>query len=216
MKNLSQNLADFESQLAEICKNCNRDRNEITLVGVIKKHIAEEANQLIKAGLKVVGENRIQEALGKFEELLPCEKHLIGHLQTNKVKEAVKNFDCIESVDSVRLAEKLDAEAKSQGKILPIFLEVNLAGEIQKFGFRVEELEEAIRKIRAMKNLKLEGLMVMGVEGDVVKTEEVFTEGWRLCEKFRLKKYSAGMSGDWESAVRCKATHLRIGSLLFR
>lgn len=199
-----------------MCESCGRNPAEITLVGVIKHHTAQEANQLIQTGLKVVGENLIQEALGKFPELLPCEKHLIGHLQTNKVKEAVKNFDCIESVDSVRLAEKLDAEAKQQGKILPIFLEVNLASEEQKFGFRVKELEEAIVKIRAMENLKLEGLMVMGVEADEKKTEEVFAEGWKLCEKFQLKKYSAGMSGDWEIAVRCRATHLRIGSLLFR
>jgi hypothetical protein len=216
LQNLSQNLADFEAQLAEICENCNRNRNEITLVGVIKNHTADEANQLLQAGLRVIGENRIQEALGKFPELLPCEKHLIGHLQTNKVKEAVQNFDCIESVDSVRLAEKLNQEAQKQSKILPIFLEVNLAGEAQKFGFQAAELEEAIGKIRAMENLKLEGLMVMGVEGDEKKTEEVFQQGWQLCEKFGMQKYSAGMSGDFEIAVRNHSTHLRVGSLLFR
>lgn len=216
MNRLPANLENFNSQLRKVCESYGRNPAEITLVGVIKKHTAEEANQLIQAGLKVVGENRIQEALGKFPELLPCDKHLIGHLQTNKVKEAVKNFDCVESVDSMRLAEKLDAEAKQQGKILPIFLEVNLAGEIQKFGFQTAELEEAIVKILAMENLKLEGLMVMGVESDEKKTEEVFAEGWEFCKKFGMQKYSAGMSGDWEIAVGCHSTHLRVGSLLFR
>lgn len=199
-----------------MCEICDRNPAEITLVGVIKHHTADEANQLLQAGLKVIGENRIQEALGKFPALLPCEKHLIGHLQTNKVKEAVKNFDCIESVDSLRLAEKLNAEAAKQSKFLPIFLEVNVAEENQKFGFKVGELEAAVAEIHKMQNLKLEGLMVMGVEGDEKKTEAVFAEGWQLCEKFGLQKYSAGMSGDWEIAVKNHATHLRVGSLLFK
>jgi hypothetical protein len=213
---LAANLEKFHSKLAEVCESCGRKIDEITLVGVIKKHTAQEANELIAAGMKVVGENRIQEAVGKFPDLLDCEKHLIGHLQTNKVKEAVVNFDCVESVDSLRLAEKLNAEAEKVGKILPIFIEVNVADEAQKFGLGVNELDDLIEKIREMQNLKLEGLMVMGVFGDEAKTAEVFNRGWKLCEKFGLQKYSAGMSGDWEIAVKCKATHLRVGSLLFR
>lgn len=215
MYSIKKNLAQFKLKLKNVCKQHERDPNEITVIAVTKKHSAEEANELIQAGIKTIGENRIQEALDKFPDLLPCEKHLVGHLQTNKAREAVRSFDCVESVDSLKLVNKLNTEAAKINKILPIFIQANLSREPQKSGFLEEELAEAISEIKKLSNLKIEGLMLMGIFGDLEKTREVFLRGKKLCDQFNFTKYSAGMSDDWQIAVECGATHLRVGEILF-
>lgn len=206
---------NFLSDLDKVCKEYHRNPAEITLVAVTKNHTAAESNELISQGIKVIGENRVQEAKQKFPDLLPCERHLIGHLQSNKAHEAVELFDVIESVDSLKLARILNAEAAKLNKILAIFLEVNLVQEEQKFGFTEEELIETFAEIQKLPNLKTEGLMVMGALNDLEKTKAVFKKGAELVKKLELKNFSAGMSNDWKLAIETGATHLRIGSLLF-
>ncbi len=215
MNRFKKNLESFYHKLAEVCENCGRNSSEISLIAVTKNRSVEEINELIKAGVGKIGENRLQEAVAKFPDLLGCEKHFIGSIQSNKAKEIAQNFDVVESVGSVKVAQILNEEAQKLGETLPIFLQVNLADEEQKSGFLKEELSEAVEEIQEFSNLKIEGFMVMGVAGDEQRTREVFSRAKELCEQHQLKNLSAGMSGDWQIAVEAGATYLRIGSLLF-
>jgi PLP dependent protein len=209
---LSQNLAAFKQKLESICISCDRDVSKISLVAVTKNHSAKEINELIQSGVRKIGENRLQEALGKFHDLNKCEKHFIGRIQSNKAREIAQNFDVVQSVSSLKIAQILN---DSITKTLPIFLQVNLAREEQKGGFLVEELDKTIEKIYELPHLKIQGLMVMGVLGDLDQTREVFIAANKLNTELGLKNLSMGMSGDWQIAVIAGATHLRIGSLLF-
>lgn len=236
MTQIADSLAKIQAELTVVCQSCGRNPTDITLIAVTKQRSVAEINQVIEAGIHVIGENRIQEALDKFPDIHPCERHFIGHLQTNKVREVVANFDCVQSVDSVRLAEKLNQECARVGKTLPIFLQVNIAAETTKSGFMVAELTAAVERIKQLPNLQLIGLMVIGPspDGEISNKSQiskfqapnknsayqesvmrVFREGKKLTEQFDLPSYSAGMSGDWQLAVACGATHLRLGRILF-
>ncbi len=209
-------LISFQTELVKICADCDRDPAEITLVAVTKTRRIAEINTALTAGVKVIGENRIQDALEKLPELQPCQRHFIGHLQANKVREVVAHFDCVESVDSIHLAEKLATESQKLNKTLPIFLQVNLATEATKSGFAESELAEAISKIQQLPNLELTGLLVIGPHTDDENAiRQVFQRGKELVQHFGLANYSAGMSSDWQLAVECGATHLRLGRVLF-
>ena len=225
MSSLANNLVRFQNELRSVCENCGRDPAEIQLVAVSKNHSAAEVNELLKAGVVKIGENRLQEALDKFPDLLKCEKHFIGHIQSNKAREIAQNFDVVQSVGSLKVARILNepvesinprdiSGANSPAK-LPIFLQVNLAHESQKSGFLENELADAVKAVSELSRLELRGLMVMGILGDLEKTREVFARAKELNDGFRFGCLSAGMSGDWEIAVAEGATHLRVGGLLF-
>ena len=177
-----------------------------------KNHSAEEINELLRSGITQIGENRLQEASGKFPDLGECEKHFIGHIQSNKAKEVAQNFDVVQSVSSLKVAQILNDSAT---KTLPVFLQANFAGEEQKSGFLKSELSQAVTEIAKLRNLKIEGLMVMGVLGDLVKTRKVFAETKKLNNQLGFQSLSMGMSGDWQIAVAEGATCLRIGRRLF-
>ncbi|MFH0776514.1 MAG: YggS family pyridoxal phosphate-dependent enzyme [Patescibacteria group bacterium] len=215
MNNTSKNLESFERELSEACQKFERDRSEITVVAVTKNRSPAEINELLENGISAIGENRLQEFLGKKSELANCEKHFIGRIQSNKAAEIARNFDVVESVASRKVAQILDDESAKMGKILPIFLQVNLAREPQKDGFLAEDLAAAIAEIAKFENLKIVGLMTIGLLENENRTREIFTEGKKLCDEFGLAKFSAGMSDDWKIAVECGATELRIGRRLF-
>ncbi|MFH1546530.1 MAG: YggS family pyridoxal phosphate-dependent enzyme [Patescibacteria group bacterium] len=219
MSNLANNLAKFKNELGSVCRNCDRDPSEISLVVITKNRSADEVNELLAAGVSRIGENRLREALIKLTpqftggmNLLPCEKHFIGSIQSNKAREIAQNFDVVQSVGSVKVAKILDSAVNSP---LPIFLQANLAHEFQKSGFIEDDLAEAVAEIRKLPNLKIEGLMVMGVFGDAEKTREIFAQAKKLNDQFGFKNLSAGMSGDWQIAVEEGANFLRIGRRLF-
>ncbi len=215
MNSPKKNLENFNCELIEVCRKFNQNPAEIHLIAVTKNRSVDEVNELLAARVSRIGENRLQEATEKFSNLEKCEKHFIGNIQSNKAREIARLFDVVQSVGSVKVARILDSEAQAIGKILPIFLQANLAKESQKSGFLEEDLVEAVKKIRELPNLKIEGLMAMGVFGDAEKTREVFSRGKKLCEKFEFKNFSAGMSGDWQIAVEEGANFLRIGRGLF-
>jgi PLP dependent protein len=221
LNSLAHNLEKFNQELSEVCTHYGKNPKKISIVCVTKNHSANEINELIQAGILIIGENRVQETLTKIADLKKCEKHFIGHIQSNKIREIVRNFDCIESIDSLKLAKKINTEIENSeltvnfNNGLSIFLQVNIAREPQKFGFLEKELAETIKEIRNLKNLKIKGLMVMGVYKDIEKTREIFERGKKLCDNFGFKNFSAGMSGDWKIAVKSGANFLRIGSLLF-
>jgi len=219
---IKKNLAEFEAGLVETCAKFGRERSEIKLIAVTKNRSAVEINELLASGIRAIGENRLQEFLTKKSELDNCEKHFIGRIQSNKAREIACEFDVIESVSSLKIAKILNDSITSRDvarnvstTTLPIFLQVNLSREEQKDGFLAEDLEIAVEAVHELPHLELEGLMTIGVLGDPEKTRAVFQECKALCDKLGFAKFSAGMTDDWQLAVECGATELRIGRRFF-
>jgi len=189
----------------------------VTLVAVTKSRTAEEIQSLLEQGHRVFGENRVQEAAEKFpalrEKFPDIELHFIGHLQTNKAKDAVRLFDVIETVDSTRLAEELSKEMKKQKRDIPCFIQVNTGNEDQKGGVTPENLDGLFRFCTGKAQLLIEGLMCIPPTAEPPDAHFALLQ--KRAKKLGLKKLSMGMSGDFKTAIRYGATHVRIGSALF-
>ncbi len=190
---------------------------EIELVAVTKNRTVTEIEAAIAAGATIIGENRIQEAQEKFPKLkIPVTKHFIGHLQTNKAKPAVELFDMIESVDSLRLAHKINDEAAKQNKKIPILLEVNIAKDPNKFGLNKTELRDNLPKLQTLPNLEIRGLMtIVPYFKNPEEARPYFRQMKTLQTKLNLKELSMGMTNDYEIAAQEGATIVRIGSAIF-
>lgn len=196
--------------------------SKVTLVAATKGRPVEQINRVIKAGITIIAENKIQEAEDKFKsvELLPCEKHFIGHLQKNKVKKAVKLFDYIQSVDSAELLEKINNYAIIVGKIQNIFLQINISQDNHKFGLSEDQAIQIIKNIKKYPNIKLTGLMTIGK--NVKNPDEIRKYYKKLKKTFDqmnkihpLKHLSMGMSADYEIALEEGSNMIRIGKALF-
>lgn len=196
--------------------------DKVTLVAVTKNHPADVIAESLALGVQNIGENRVQEARHKRDEI-PSGGiwHLIGHLQTNKARQAVALFDLIESVDSERLLAAVDKEAARIGKVQDILLQLNIAHEEQKSGFEREEYLAVLPKLQQYEHIRVRGLMVIAQKcGDAEETRPVFAAGYRcFC---RLKKQlphidilSMGMSGDYRVAIEEGANNVRVGTALF-
>ncbi len=196
--------------------------NAVTLVAVTKNHAPEVITEALSLGVECIGENRVQEAKHK-KEVLPAggKWHLIGHLQTNKARQAVALFDLIESVDSERLLALINEEAGRIGKVQDILLQLNIAKEEQKTGFTKEEYLAVLEKLGDFKNIRMRGLMVIAQAcTDIEETRPVFAAGYRAyC---RLKEaypevdcLSMGMSNDYTVAIEEGANMVRVGTALF-
>ena len=199
-----------------------RRPEDIQVLAATKSRSAEEINEAIQAGVRCIGENRVQEALPKFPALLPVQKHFIGHLQSNKAKAAVELFDCIQSVDSFKLAQFLDRQAGAMGKRLPILLEVNVAGEATKSGVAPKHALELARQVVALEHLYLQGLMAMPpFAEDPQMVRPHFRAMKALYDEFSTlpgvgaRCLSMGTSQDFEVAVEEGATLVRLGTVLF-
>jgi pyridoxal phosphate enzyme (YggS family) len=200
-------------------------RREVTIVAVTKGHPADAVRSVLEAGISDIGENRVQEALGKQGELpgVPVRWHLIGHLQTNKAKLVAGAFALIHSIDSWRVAEAVSAATgkTENGVPQPVLLQVNVAGESQKTGCPPAEAADLAQKIAADARLRLEGLMTMAPFTDDERLQrQVFGDLRRLGERIEqsgvpLRHLSMGMSGDYRAAVAEGATMLRLGTILF-
>ena len=221
---LEKKVADLEARIARAAARAGRKPSEIRILFATKSATAEQIAGLAKIRpALLIGENRVQDAEGKFSALAEAigsgklsmmEKHMIGTLQSNKAKKAVELFDCIQSVDSVPLAQKISRHASDLGKTMPIFIEVN-NGEGDKRGVPPAELEGIVDAIRILPNLRLAGLMGMGIEGNAGATRDFF----RLLRKEAGKRSllcSMGMSGDFEIAVEEGSGMVRIGSAIFK
>ena len=194
----------------------------VTLVAVTKNHAPEVITEALSLGVECIGENRVQEAKHKKEVLPDGGKwHLIGHLQTNKARQAVALFDLIESIDSERLLTLINDEAARIGKVQDVLLQLNIAKEEQKTGFTKEEYLAVLEKLGEYKNIRLRGLMVIAQAcSDVEETRPVFAAGYRAyC---RLKEaypevdcLSMGMSNDYTVAIEEGANMVRVGTALF-
>jgi hypothetical protein len=198
------------------------NNHPVTLVAVTKNHGVEMMQQAIDAGVLNIGENRIQEAADKFKSLnREVTRHLIGHLQTNKAKQAVRLFDLIHSVDSENLAAAIDKAAFSIGKIQNVLIQVNLAREDSKFGVYEENLQNLIEAVDALKNLRLRGFMLIAPNYSDVENcrplfrrmYEIFVEVGKARQNFDI--LSMGMTHDYKIAIEEGANMVRIGTAIF-
>jgi pyridoxal phosphate enzyme (YggS family) len=216
MPDIAQNLARIRARIAAAAVP-GRDPASVTLVAVAKTYGADAVRAAIAEDQRVFGENRVQEAMGKYPPLRAdhpdLELHLIGPLQTNKVKEAVSLFDVIETVDRPKLATALVAEMARTGKRPRFFIQINTGREAQKAGIVPEAADAMIAEIRDRIGLPVAGLMcIPPLDADPVPHFTLLRE---LAQRHNLASLSMGMSSDFETAIRLGATHVRIGTAIF-
>jgi len=223
---IQDNISGILGKITAICQRIGRDPNEITLVGVTKFADIPKINEAIKSGLEHIGENKVQEAHKKFALLkdpdMKMTRHMIGHLQTNKVKRALDCFDLIQSVDSLKLAIELEAQAAKQNKDIDVLLQVNTAGEEQKFGCEPSAANALVSEIFKLKHVRLRGLMTIA---PLVEDKDIVRQCFRdlrilrdqINKKFQiqLKYLSMGMTDDYEIALEEGSNMVRIGRAIF-
>jgi pyridoxal phosphate enzyme (YggS family) len=223
---ITRNLMAVQQWITETCTRCGRDSNAVRMIAVTKTVSAETVQVAIQAGTVLFGENYIQEAREKCGMLAeyPVSWHFIGHLQTNKAKYAVKLFDLIHTVDSLRLATELDREARKIGKVQKILIQVNIGKEASKSGIDAESAEMLIRSLAAFPNLSVRGLMVIPPFFDEPERVRPHFKGLRELRDslnksgiagVSLDELSMGMTGDFEAAIEEGATMVRIGTAIF-
>ena len=226
---IAENIARVQEQIAVAASRASRNPEEITLMAVSKTFPAESIREAYAAGLRVFGENRVQEFAGKaaaVRDLHDAEWHLIGHLQTNKAAKAAELFDAVDSVDSLRMAEKLNGFAESAGKILSVLIEINLGGEPTKSGIPpgTDELEQILQAAPRWGNLKIEGLMtVPPYTEDPEGSRPYFRQLRQIRESIATRAFpqigmavlSMGMSHDFEVAIEEGSTCVRVGTAIF-
>lgn len=222
---VKENLAEVEEKIREACQRSGRDRSEVTLVAVSKTKPVSMIEEAIAEGIVDFGENKPQEMKEKYE-VLPknLRWHMIGHLQRNKVKYVVPRACMIHSVDSVRLAEEISAEAVKHGLVMPVLVEVNVAEEDTKFGVTVPETEALIRQMAQLPGIRVQGLMTIApfVE-NAEDNRPVFAKLRKLYVDIKSKNIdnvsmcslSMGMTGDYQVAIEEGATLVRVGTGIF-
>jgi pyridoxal phosphate enzyme (YggS family) len=222
---VTANLKTVMDRIAAAAKRAGRDTASIRLVTVTKTVDHDRIREAVAAGVAILGENRVQEAKEKIEALGGIAGwHLIGHLQTNKAKYAVKLFDLIHSVDNIELARELDKQAAKAGKVQDILIEVNIAGEEQKAGVTAHDAAALAREIALLKNLSVRGLMTMPPYSEDPEASRPYYRKLReLADTISkenipdasMRELSMGMSGDFEVAVEEGATLVRVGTAIF-
>jgi hypothetical protein len=220
---LETSLTSIQQRIARACARAGRDPASVTLLPVTKAQPPETINQAAKLGLTRFGENKVQEAKAKIPLCSSRLRwHMIGHLQTNKCRDAVELFEMIQSVDSLRLAQEINRHADQAGKSIPVLLEVNIAGEASKYGYRPQQLLSDLLRLKGLPQLEIQGLMTVPPwTPDAEKVRPQFRQMRELkdrCEQMLgtpLPCLSMGMSGDFEAAVEEGATMVRIGTALF-
>jgi len=214
---IAENLAAVRARIAAAAARAGRRPEAVTLIAVSKTHPAEDVASAIACGQIVFGENRVQEAIGKFRDLRELhpqvELHLIGPLQTNKAADAVANFDVIHSLDRPKLAQALAKEMDRQGRRLRLFIQVNTGEESQKAGVLPAEADAFVATCRRDYGLEPVGLMCIPPAADLPAPHFAFLR--KLAERNGLNELSMGMSGDFEAAIELGATHVRVGTAIF-
>lgn len=216
MESAASRLAEVETNIARMCKPARREPEDITLIAVSKTHPPEQIRPLLEAGQRVFGENRVQEAQGKWPQLREdypdAELHLIGQLQSNKAEEAVEIFDVIHSLDRPSLLKALAKAMDKADKRVPCFVQVNIGDEDQKGGCPIAEVPAFLSKVREA-NIPVAGLMCLPPAD--TEPAPFFALLAKLAQDNGLEGLSMGMSGDYETAVQLGATHVRVGTALF-
>lgn len=228
-RTLQDRLLIVQEQILSACQRSRRLGRDVAVIAITKTFPPEEIRKAYALGLTQIGENRVQEIFEKFgdgslkRDCPNLDLHLVGHLQTNKVRKAVQYVSCIDSVDSCRLAEAIDREAAQTGQRMRILLEVNTSDEPQKFGFNPNQVQPAVETILNLKSLDLAGLMTVGPNVDDPQAirrsfknlRKLFEDIHNAYHPPQWSVLSMGMSGDFEIAVEEGATEIRLGTALF-
>ncbi len=221
---IAQNLERVRERIAAACARADRSPDEVTLVAVSKTFPPEAIRAAVEAGVRDIGENRVQEAYEKFQRLGRIATwHLVGHLQTNKAKRAIQFFDWIHSIDSLHLAEEVSKRCQATGREINVLVEVNTSGEASKYGVSPEEAEDLVGAVAELPGLRLQGLMTIAA---IVPEPEEARPYFRLLRELRdglvergvvsaLPHLSMGMTDDFEIAIEEGATLVRIGRAIF-
>lgn len=221
-----KNINSINERIHNACKRSGRASSDITLVAVTKTIAPEIINTAITSGIKHIGENRVQELCDKYRDInTGVSHHLIGHLQTNKVKLIVDKVELIHSLDSERLAQEIQNRSQEISKITNVLLQVNISGERSKFGISPNEVDNMLEFVGGLPNIALKGLMTIApINSDENQTREIFKNLYKLFVDISKKKYnniymqylSMGMSNDFEIAIEEGANIIRVGSAIFK
>ena len=214
---VADNLRDLSARIVKTARNANRTPDDVTLVAISKVHGVEAAQDALAAGHRVFGENRVQEAQQKWPELKAAYPdvvlHLVGPLQTNKVRDAVALFDVIETLDRPKLAAKLAEEMAQQSRSIPCFVQINTGEEPQKAGVLPKEADAFIQSCRSDYGLKIDGLMCIPPQEENPSMHFAFLR--EIACRNDVPSLSMGMSADFEKAIELGATHVRLGTAVF-
>lgn len=227
MNTVAQNIRIIRQRMLQACLKAGRDPQEVKLLLATKTVSAERIKEAFACGEILIAENKVQELKEKYPALcgIPHCSHFIGHLQSNKVKDIVRcGVECVQSLDSLHLAEKLHQRLQEEGKTLEVLIQVNTSGENSKFGVAPERALELIYQVSKLDTLKVNGLMTIGA---LSEDEEKVRSCFRLLKQIgfqaasavianvRMREFSMGMSGDLEWAIEEGATIIRVGSAVF-
>jgi len=226
VETIKNNLEIINEKIKKAALKANRSPEEIKLVAVTKTATTEQIKEAINAGVKIIGENKVQEAKEKYQILTAdTEWHLVGHLQTNKVKYAIEIFDCIQTVDSIKLAKEIDKRSLQFGKTTNVLVEVNVSGEETKYGIKPEEVEPFLKEISEFSRIRVRGLMTIApiIEEDKEEVRPYFRKLRELSKEIKSKNIknlkmdylSMGMTDDFEVAIEEGANMVRIGRGIF-
>ena len=223
---MKKSFLAIKQEVENCCTRCGRNPSDVKIVAVSKTVSAEIAARAIAAGVEILGENRVNDAAKKIQQIEQAAIwHLIGHLQTNKVRKAIGLFDLIQSVDSIRLVEKIQQECIKSGRAIDVLLQVNTSGEESKSGFHPNETFNAVQAIRSFDAIKIRGLMTIGA---LTEDEGRIRACFRLLKSqfdeiaamhlpgIEMKYLSMGMSNDFSIAIEEGSTMIRIGRALFQ
>ncbi|MFQ6843800.1 MAG: YggS family pyridoxal phosphate-dependent enzyme [Lachnospiraceae bacterium] len=222
---IKENLEEVEARITRACERSGRERSEVTLISVSKTKPVEMLQEAYDAGSRDFGENKPQEIREKYPQLpTDIRWHMIGHLQRNKIKYIIDKVCMIHSVDSIRLAEAIDEEAKKHGIVMPVLIEVNVAEEESKFGVHLDEVESLIRQISELSNIQVQGLMTIAPFTENAEDNRIYFRKLRNLyvdikdkniDNVNMCNLSMGMTGDYEVAVEEGATMVRVGTGIF-
>lgn len=223
---IKENLDIIKQNIEKACIKSGRDPKDVLVLAVTKTIDPERINEAVSLGLNDLGENRVQELLEKYDKIKGDVRwHLIGHLQTNKVKYIIDKVCMIHSVESLSLAKEIEKQCAKKDRMMDILVEVNVSGEESKSGIKPEEAEAFIKEISALRHIRVKGLMTMAPFGaEDVELREIFSKLYKISVDISQKKLdnismeclSMGMTGDYEIAVEEKSTIVRIGTGLFK
>ena len=221
---IKENLKVVRDNIKKAAEKSGRNPEDVTLVAVTKTHGADMINEAIDMGVTDIGENKVQEILEKYDYVKPVRWHLIGHLQTNKVKYIIDKVYMIHSVDSIKLMDEIERQAAKHNLVMKILIQVNISGEETKFGIKPEEIEEFLKHAETLSHVKVYGLMTIAPKVDDGMSNRLhFDNIHKIYIDISAKKYdnismkylSMGMSGDYEAAIECGSNMVRVGSAIF-
>ena len=221
--NIEENLNTVKARIAAAAEGCGRNAEDIKLIAVTKTYPIDLMNEAIRLGVTDIGENKPQEVRDKFDHVLPVRWHLIGHLQSNKVKYVIDRCSMIHSVDSIKLMDEIERLAAQHNRDIDILIQVNISGEESKSGIEPQALEGLLLHAAELNYTHVKGLMTIAPKAEFGDVSIHFENMQKLYREIKGRKYtnvsmeelSMGMSGDFETAIKYGATMVRVGSAIF-